>query len=185
MPTAAGRPDQKTDTTRPIDAGAAQVQPRQAPAPAAAPRPAPAASPAPAKGAGIASPAAAKILAEKGTAPRAVQGTGRDGRITKADAVTAVPTFEPQTPAPPTTARVPSPPADEAREERVRMSRLRQTIARRLKDAQNTAAMLTTFNEADMTVVMALRNQYTRVFEKKHGVKPGFMGFFVKAACRR
>jgi 2-oxoglutarate dehydrogenase E2 component (dihydrolipoamide succinyltransferase) len=80
--------------------------------------------------------------------------------------------------------RAPSPPDDAAREERVRMTRLRQTIARRLKDAQNTAAMLTTFNEVDMTHVMALRNQYRDLFEKKHAVKLGFMGFFVRACVQ-
>jgi 2-oxoglutarate dehydrogenase E2 component (dihydrolipoamide succinyltransferase) len=80
--------------------------------------------------------------------------------------------------------RAPSPADDAAREERVRMTRLRQTIARRLKDAQNTAAMLTTFNEVDMTHVMALRAQYRDLFEKKHGVKLGFMGFFVRACVQ-
>src|SRR5690606_8192942 len=83
----------------------------------------------------------------------------------------------------PQTARAPSPAEDEVREERVKMTRLRQTIARRLKDAQNTAAMLTTFNEVDMTAVMDLRKKYTDLFEKKHGVKLGFMGFFTKAVC--
>ncbi|MGC1358952.1 MAG: 2-oxoglutarate dehydrogenase complex dihydrolipoyllysine-residue succinyltransferase, partial [Xanthobacteraceae bacterium] len=81
-------------------------------------------------------------------------------------------------------ARAPSPPDDAAREERVRMTRLRQTIARRLKDAQNTAAMLTTFNEVDMTHIMALRSQYRELFEKKHGAKLGFMGFFVRACVQ-
>ena len=80
--------------------------------------------------------------------------------------------------------RAPSPADDAAREERVKMTRLRQTIARRLKDAQNTAAMLTTFNEVDMSAVMALRNQYKELFEKKHGVKLGFMGFFVRACVQ-
>ena len=80
--------------------------------------------------------------------------------------------------------RAPSPADDAAREERVQMTRLRQTIARRLKDAQNTAAMLTTFNEVDMSAVMALRNQYKELFEKKHGVKLGFMGFFVRACVQ-
>ena len=80
--------------------------------------------------------------------------------------------------------RAPSPPDDAAREERVPMTRLRQTIARRLKDAQNTAAMLTTFNEVDMSAVMAMRNQYKDLFEKKHGVKLGFMGFFVRACIQ-
>jgi 2-oxoglutarate dehydrogenase E2 component (dihydrolipoamide succinyltransferase) len=194
----AGRPDQKTETTKPIAAGPEPVKPRD--------------------GAAMASPAAAKILAEKNVAPAAVQGTGRDGRITKADAMAAAPAAPavaaapatgaaPPRPAPPMsppqpmpaqtatmgtaaaapqpmTVRAPSPPADEAREERVKMTRLRQTIARRLKEAQNTAAMLTTFNEVDMTAVMAARNTYRDLFEKKHGVKLGFMGFFVKACVQ-
>src|SRR6202050_2053521 len=80
--------------------------------------------------------------------------------------------------------RAPTPPDDAAREERVRMTKLRQTIARRLKEAQNNAAMLTTFNEVDMSEVMALRAKYKEVFEKKHGVKLGFMGFFVKACVQ-
>jgi 2-oxoglutarate dehydrogenase E2 component (dihydrolipoamide succinyltransferase) len=106
--------------------------------------------------------------------------------VTKADAMNAtVPAFAPAAqPAPPVAVRAPSPPADEAREERVRMTRLRQTIARRLKEAQNTAAMLTTFNETDMSAVMALRSQYRELFEKKHGVKLGFMSFFVKACVQ-
>ena len=168
--------------------------PRQGPAAAAAvtakPRPAapakPAATPAAAtNGAGIASPAAAKILTEKGIAAQAVAGTGRDGRVTRSDAVAAVPAFAPPAvPAQPVMVRAPSAPSDEAREERVRMTRLRQTIARRLKEAQNAAAMLTTFNEADMSAVMALRNQYRDLFEKKHGVKLGFMSFFVKACVQ-
>jgi 2-oxoglutarate dehydrogenase E2 component (dihydrolipoamide succinyltransferase) len=172
-PAPAGRPDQKTATAKPIAAGAAMVQAREAP------------KPGPASGAGVASPAAAKILTEKGIPPQAVPGTGRDGRITKADAMTAVPGFAPPAvQAQPMTLRAPSPPADEAREQRVRMTRLRQTIARRLKEAQNTAAMLTTFNEADLSAVMALRNQYRDLFEKKHSVKLGFMGFFVKACVQ-
>ncbi len=170
-PTATGKPDQKTDTARPIAAGAAQVQLRETPKAESA------------KPAGVASPAAQKILTEKGIAPQAVQGSGRDGRVTKIDAVNA--TFAaPVQPAQPMTVRAPSPPVDEEREERVKMTRLRQTIARRLKEAQNTAAMLTTFNEVDMTSVMAMRNQYREVFEKKHGVKLGFMGFFVKACIQ-
>jgi 2-oxoglutarate dehydrogenase E2 component (dihydrolipoamide succinyltransferase) len=174
-----GKPEQKTDTARPINAGPEQVKPREAPK-------APAIQPAASSGnGGIASPAAAKILTEKGIAAQAVAGTGRDGRVTKNDAVTAVAAFAPAaTPAPPLTARVPSPAADEAREKRVRMTRLRQTIARRLKEAQNSAAMLTTFNEADMSAVMSLRAQYRELFEKKHGVKLGFMGFFVKACIQ-
>src|SRR5690349_8702121 len=136
------------------------------------------------------SPAVRKIVEENKLDPNAIAGTGKDGRLTKGDVLGEVakpaappppviaPPVAPPPPAPP---RAPSPQADAEREERVRMSRLRLTIARRLKDAQNTAAMLTTFNEVDMTHVMALRNQYKEVFEKKHGVKLGFMSFFVKA----
>ncbi len=140
----------------------------------------------------IPSPAAVKILAEKGIAPAAVAGTGKDGRITKADALAvrsepaAAPVVRLQ-PAPvqvPVVARAPAPADDQARETRVPMTRLRQTIARRLKEAQNTAAMLTTFNEVDMTSVMALRSEYRDLFEKKHAVKLGFMGFFVKACVQ-
>ena len=114
-----------------------------------------------------------------------VAGTGKDGRITKGDALAALEARAAQpTPAPAGGAAPPRAAVaadDAAREERVRMTRLRQTIARRLKEAQNTAAMLTTFNEVDMGAVMALRNQYKDVFEKRHGVKLGFMSFFVKA----
>jgi 2-oxoglutarate dehydrogenase E2 component (dihydrolipoamide succinyltransferase) len=135
------------------------------------------------------SPAVRKIVEENKLDPGSIAGTGKDGRLTKGDVLAeagkpaAPPAVQPSPPAPPqpAAARAPSPQADAEREERVRMSRLRQTIARRLKDAQNTAAMLTTFNEVDMTHVMALRSQYKDVFEKKHGVKLGFMSFFVKA----
>jgi 2-oxoglutarate dehydrogenase E2 component (dihydrolipoamide succinyltransferase) len=135
------------------------------------------------------SPAVRKIVEENKLDPGAIAGTGKDGRLTKGDVLAEV--AKPSAPPPiqlppvappqPSAPRAPSPQADAEREERVRMSRLRLTIARRLKDAQNTAAMLTTFNEVDMTHVMALRNQYKEVFEKKHGVKLGFMSFFVKA----
>ena len=114
-------------------------------------------------------------------------GTGKDGRITKADALSAVGELAapPATPQPaPQVARAPAPEEDVKREKRVPMTRLRQTIARRLKEAQDTAAMLTTFNEVDMTNVMALRSQYRDLFEKKHGIKLGFMGFFVKACVQ-
>jgi 2-oxoglutarate dehydrogenase E2 component (dihydrolipoamide succinyltransferase) len=119
----------------------------------------------------------------------AVPGTGKDGRVTKGDMLAAIERAAAQptpvsAPAAAVHVRAPSPPDDAAREERVRMTRLRQTIARRLKDAQNTAAMLTTFNEVDMTHVMALRSQYRELFEKKHGVKLGFMGFFVRACVQ-
>jgi len=128
------------------------------------------------------SPSAQKILAEKGIDPASVSGSGKRGQVLKEDAQNAQPpnilTSAP-TPASMKTPVV----SDEPREERVRMTRLRQTIARRLKDAQNTAAMLTTFNEVDMTAVMEMRKKYKELFEKKHGVKLGFMGFFTKAVC--
>jgi 2-oxoglutarate dehydrogenase E2 component (dihydrolipoamide succinyltransferase) len=127
-----------------------------------------------------------RIAGETGVEPASVPGTGKDGRVTKGDMLAAIeraamtPMPVPQ-PAAAVQVRAPSPADDAAREERVRMTRLRQTIARRLKDAQNTAAMLTTFNEVDMAAVMALRAHYKDLFEKKHGVKLGFMGFFVRA----
>ena len=131
-------------------------------------------------------PSVRKIAAETGMEPSAVSGTGKDGRVTKGDMMAAIeraaatPTPVAQTAAA-VQVRAPSPADDAAREERVKMTRLRQTIARRLKEAQNTAAMLTTFNEVDMGAVMALRNQYKDLFEKRHGAKLGFMGFFVRA----
>ncbi|HMK69415.1 MAG TPA: 2-oxoglutarate dehydrogenase complex dihydrolipoyllysine-residue succinyltransferase [Xanthobacteraceae bacterium] len=134
-------------------------------------------------------PSVRKLAAETGIEVAAVPGTGKDGRVTKGDLLAAIERAAAQ-PTPVAAAavsiqaRAPSPPDDAAREERVRMTRLRQTIARRLKDAQNTAAMLTTFNEVDMTHVMGLRSQYRELFEKKHGVKLGFMGFFVRACVQ-
>jgi 2-oxoglutarate dehydrogenase E2 component (dihydrolipoamide succinyltransferase) len=148
------------------------------------------------------SPAVRKIAEERRIDVSSLAGTGKDGRLTKGDlldvadraskvqakaqpAPAPAPTLAPAPPpAPLRELRAPTPPADQAREERVRMSRLRATIARRLKDAQNTAAMLTTFNEVDMTEVMTLRTAFKDVFEKKHGVKLGFMGFFVKACVQ-
>src|SRR5499427_784569 len=134
-------------------------------------------------------PSVRRLSAESGIAPESVPGTGPDGRITKGDMLAAieraasVPTVIAQ-PAAAVQVRAPSPADDASREERVRMTKLRQTIARRLKDAQNTAAMLTTFNEVDMSAVMVLRTQYKDLFEKKHGVKLGFMGFFVRACIQ-
>ena len=132
-------------------------------------------------------PAAKKAMAEAGLTPAQVTGTGRDGRIMKDDvarAATPAPAPDPiAAPAAVSIPRAPVPADDAAREERVKMTRLRATIARRLKDAQNTAAMLTTYNEVDMSAVMATRNDFKDVFEKKHGVKLGFMSFFVKACC--
>ena len=165
-------------------AGAA---PAKAAAQAAQAKAAPAA-PAAAPGATLA-PSVRKIAAETGMDPSAVPGSGKDGRVTKGDMLAAIERAAAQptpvsAPAASVQVRAPSPADDAAREERVRMTRLRQTIARRLKDAQNTAAMLTTFNEVDMTHVMALRGQYRELFEKKHGVKLGFMGFFVRACVQ-
>src|SRR6478752_3316233 len=153
-----------------------------APAPVAAPTPAPApvAAPAPAAAAPV-SPAPARIAAENNLDLSKVAGTGKDGRVTKGDALAAL---EARANAPAPAAAPAAPRPIHEREERVKMTRLRQTIARRLKEAQNTAAMLTTFNEVDMTADMALRNQYKELFEKKHGVKLGFMGFFVRACVQ-
>jgi 2-oxoglutarate dehydrogenase E2 component (dihydrolipoamide succinyltransferase) len=129
-------------------------------------------------------PSVRKIAAETGVDPAKIDGSGKDGRVTKGDMMAAIeraaasPTPVAQTAA---QMRAPSPADDAAREERVKMTRLRQTIARRLKEAQSTAAMLTTFNEVDMSAVMHMRNQYKDQFEKRHGVKLGFMGFFVRA----
>ena len=132
-------------------------------------------------------PSAEKIMADKGIDPASVKGTGRDGRIMKEDAqksaAAPAPAAAAAAPAPAASAapRAPVPADDAAREERVKMTRLRQTIARRLKEAQNTAAILTTFNEVDMGAVMDLRKTYKDEFEKKHGVRLGFMSFFTKA----
>ena len=129
------------------------------------------------------SPSAARVLAEAGVSADQVSGSGKRGQVLKSDALDAVARGVAAT-APasvPATVRAPSSEEDAGREERVKMTRLRQTIARRLKDAQNTAAMLTTFNEVDMKPVMDLRSRYKDLFEKKHGVKLGFMGFFTKA----
>ncbi|AOO79616.1 2-oxoglutarate dehydrogenase complex dihydrolipoyllysine-residue succinyltransferase [Bosea vaviloviae] len=133
-------------------------------------------------------PAVSRLAAESGVDPASVSASGKDGRVTKGDMLAAIAAGSaapaPAAPAAPIQVRAPSAPDDASREERVKMTKLRQTIARRLKEAQATAAMLTTFNEVDMSAVMALRNQYKDVFEKKHGVKLGFMGFFVKACVQ-
>ncbi|CAG0955242.1 MAG: 2-oxoglutarate dehydrogenase complex dihydrolipoyllysine-residue succinyltransferase [Rhizobiaceae bacterium] len=130
-------------------------------------------------------PAAAKLLAESNLSADQVSGSGKRGQVLKGDVLEALAKGAASQPSPapvaPVAARAPVSADDESREERVRMTKLRQTIARRLKDAQSTAAMLTTFNEVDMKAVMDLRNKYKDVFEKKHGVKLGFMGFFTKA----
>jgi 2-oxoglutarate dehydrogenase E2 component (dihydrolipoamide succinyltransferase) len=174
--------------------GAASVTAAPPPAVPAAPVSAPApAEPAPVAPAAADSPAALspsvrRAVLEHGVDPATVRGTGKDGRITKDDVIAAAATPV----APPAPAPAPSPEpqlapsvaaASGRKEERVRMTRLRQTIAKRLKEAQNTAAMLTTFNDVDMTAVMEARAKYKDLFEKKHGVRLGFMGFFAKAAC--
>ena len=133
-------------------------------------------------------PAAAKIIRENGLDASLIKGTGKDGRITKADALAAKanpPKAAAAAPVAKPTPAAPKAPRDTGpREDRVRMTRIRQTIARRLKDAQNTAAMLTTYNEADMSAIMAMRSQYKELFIKRHGVKLGFMSFFVKACVQ-
>ncbi len=130
-------------------------------------------------------PSAAKLAAERGIDTGAVAGSGKRGQVLKGDVLAFTPPSAPAAPPPaPAQMRAPLAPDDAAREERVRMTKLRQTIARRLKEAQNSAAMLTTFNEVDMSGVMALRSHYKDIFEKKHGVKLGFMGFFVKACTQ-
>jgi 2-oxoglutarate dehydrogenase E2 component (dihydrolipoamide succinyltransferase) len=187
----AGRPDQKTERAKAIGAGPEPVAPKDERPPAPQPPSVPPAKTVAAKVAGAEPPLAPsvrRIAAETGVEPAAVSGTGKDGRVTKGDMLAAIEraAAQPTPVAAPAAVqmRAPSPPDDAAREERVRMTRLRQTIARRLKEAQNTAAMLTTFNEVDMTHVMALRSQYREMFEKKHGVKLGFMGFFVRACVQ-
>ena len=166
-----------------VKEGAAAAAPASAPASAPAPaapkpaKPAPAA-PAAAAAAPVLAPSAQRIATEGGLDPAAIPGSGKGGRVTKADAMAAL---EARAAAPPPAPAPSAPREAHSREERVRMSRLRQTIARRLKEAQQSAAMLTTFNEVDMTAVMALRNTYKDAFEKTHGVKMGFMGFFVRA----
>ncbi|MGE0750654.1 MAG: 2-oxoglutarate dehydrogenase complex dihydrolipoyllysine-residue succinyltransferase [Variibacter sp.] len=168
-PKPTGKPEQKSSTTAPIAAGPEEVKPRAADTPEA--------------------PSVRRLSAESGVDPSTVPGSGKDSRVTKGDMLAAIEkaAAQPTPVAQPAAAiqvRAPSPADDAAREERVRMTRLRQTIAKRLKDAQNTAAMLTTFNEVDMTAVMAMRNRYKDMFEKKHGVKLGFMGFFVRACVQ-
>ncbi|QFY61613.1 2-oxoglutarate dehydrogenase complex dihydrolipoyllysine-residue succinyltransferase [Rhizobium grahamii] len=169
-------------------AGAAAAAPAKAAEPAAA-APAPvaaAAAPVAAASSMPPAPAAAKMLAENNLSGDQVDGSGKRGQVLKGDVIAAVAKgisapAAAAAPAAPVAARGPSTVEDAGREERVKMTRLRQTIAKRLKDAQNTAAMLTTYNEVDMKAVMDLRAKYKDVFEKKHGVKLGFMGFFTKA----
>ncbi|KQR83233.1 2-oxoglutarate dehydrogenase complex dihydrolipoyllysine-residue succinyltransferase [Sphingomonas sp. Leaf343] len=155
---------------------------------AAAPTPAPAAAPAPAaepEATGdtpaALSPSVRRAVLEHGVDPATIKGTGKDGRLTKED-VAAAASSKPATTSAPAAPAAAAPATGGRKEERVKMTRLRQTIAKRLKEAQNTAAMLTTFNDVDMTAVIEARAKYKDLFEKKHGVRLGFMGFFVKAA---
>lgn len=169
-------------------AAAAKPAPAAAPAQIVAPAPAPAPAADDESGPLTLSPAVRRLVLEHGLDPSSIKGSGKDGRLTKDDVMAAVksgaaqPAAAPATTPAPATAALPA--TGGRREERVRMTRLRQTIARRLKEAQDTAAMLTTFNDVDMTAVMEARAKYKDLFEKKHGVRLGFMGFFVKAACQ-
>ena len=171
----------KPAAAKPTTETKAEAKPAPAPAPAAPPKVAAADAPL--------APSVRKIATETGTDPAKVEGTGKDGRVTKGDMMAAIeraaaqPTPVPQ-PAAAVQVRAPSPADDASREERVKMTRLRQTIARRLKDAQNTAAMLTTYNEVDMSAIMHMRAQYKDLFEKRHGVKLGFMSLFARACIQ-
>lgn len=166
----------------------AAAAPAPAPAPAAAPAPAPATAPTVSGSAPVAtakqelmpmSPAVRRMVEDYHLDPASITGTGKDGRLTKGDVLKAIEGGSARTLAAPAAAAAPAGP----REERVKMTRLRKTIAARLKDAQNTAAMLTTYNEVDMTAVMAARAKYKDLFAKKHNIKLGFMSFFTKACC--
>jgi 2-oxoglutarate dehydrogenase E2 component (dihydrolipoamide succinyltransferase) len=165
-------------------AGAAPKAAAPAPRPTEAPKSAPAAAAKPSEM--PMPPSVRKMAAESGVDPSRIAGSGMHGQVTKGDMLNAIEraAAAPTPVSTPLQMRAPSAADDAAREERVHMTRLRQTIARRLKEAQNTAAMLTTFNETDMSAVMGMRNQYKDLFEKKHGVKLGFMGFFVRACIQ-
>ena len=176
----------------PVDSATPKVEDRTLVGQAeAAALPEPAAAPADDQEPVTLSPAVRRAVLEHGVDPSRIQGSGKDGRITKDDVLAAAkqkaPTSEPSpAAAPQPVAAAPRPVIDggaDRHEERVRMTRLRQTIASRLKEAQNSAAILTTFNDVDMSAVMEARTRYKDLFEKKHGVRLGFMGFFVKAAC--
>ena len=168
-------------------AKAGAVAPKAEAPKAAAPAPAAAPAAAAPSAAGVAMPAARKILDEKGMSAADVAGSGRGGRVTKADAVAAAPKAGPVAAPAAAKAALPTPPVavnlGDRPEQRVAMTRLRARIAERLLQSKNENAILTTFNEVNMGPVMALRKQYAEKFEKAHGVRLGFMGFFVKAAC--
>ena len=175
-----------------VEAGASAAASAPAPAAAASAPVAPAASSAPASPATedassvTLSPAVRRLVLEHGLDPSSIKGTGRDGRLTKDDVLAAVAAgtakVQGAAPAPAATSGTASVITARA-EERVKMTRLRQTVAKRLKSAQETAALLTTFNDVDMSAVIEARNKYKDLFEKKHGVRLGFMGFFTKAVC--
>jgi 2-oxoglutarate dehydrogenase E2 component (dihydrolipoamide succinyltransferase) len=162
----AAKPNGQTEAVKPAETKPAETKPAQS-----------------ASGGMPPAPAAAKMLREAGIDAADVAGSGKRGQVLKEDVTRLLDQVRPAQGAVAKAVREPSSTDDEAREERVKMTRLRQTIARRLKDAQNTAAMLTTFNEVDMKPVMELRSRYKDLFEKKHGVKLGFMGFFATAVC--
>ena len=184
----------KAAATKPSAAAPTAAKPAPASAPSSAPASQPAAaatapSPAPAAAAAQLAPSVRKLVAENDLDPSVIPASGKDGRLTKGDVLSQLekvareaPSVTAAAPAAKTPATAPA--GQDEREERVRMTRLRKTIAQRLKDAQNTAAMLTTFNEVDMTEVMALRNRFKKDFEEKHDVRLGFMSFFVKAAIQ-
>ena len=176
---AEGAVSEAAPAAKPAEPAKAEAPSKSEPAPAAPTAPAAPAAPA-AQGSMPPAPSAAKLMADSNVAQAEVEGSGKRGQILKEDVLAAIAkgTSPAATPA---ATRAASPADDQAREERVKMTRLRQTIARRLKEAQNSAAMLTTYNEVDMSAVMDLRNKYKELFEKKHGVKLGFMGFFTKA----
>jgi 2-oxoglutarate dehydrogenase E2 component (dihydrolipoamide succinyltransferase) len=167
---AQGRPDVKTTSTTPINAADEEPRLKQPSATTNTAQP----------------PSVKKLAAESGVDPAGVAGSGLRGQVTKGDMMAAIEraASAPTPVSAPIQMRAPSPADDASREERVKMTRLRQTIARRLKDAQNTAAMLTTYNEVDMSAVMHMRNQYKELFEKKHGAKLGFMSFFTRACIQ-
>jgi 2-oxoglutarate dehydrogenase E2 component (dihydrolipoamide succinyltransferase) len=184
---AAPAASRSTTTVSPETPGAVEITKKAAPEPAAPP--APPAAVAPAANDDRNGPAVRKMTADAGINPAEVPGTGKDGRVTKADVIDFK--AKPAAPAAPVPAARPAAPAEPhvprplgEREERVPMSRLRRRIAERLKQAQNTAAMLTTFNEVDMGAVIALRDKYKDAFEKRHKTKLGFMGFFVRACIQ-
>lgn len=168
-----------------VSEGGAAAAPAVAEAPAAAPAPAPAPAQAKAESgdAQTLSPAVRRAVLEHGVDPSTIKGTGKDGRLTKEDVVAAAEAKKSDTAAPAAAPAATPVATGERREERVKMTRMRQTIAKRLKSAQDTAALLTTFNDVDMSAVMEARDKYKDLFAKKHDVRLGFMGFFAKAAC--